>query len=314
LRGAQRRTPGREQVIQKILIPLDGSQLAEQVIPYAREIAFATGASLVVMSAVQEVGVWDAGLGVAAIEREETLAAAYLESQAEALRAHGLKAAMRLVRGPAADSILAVAADENADLIAIGTRGRSGLSRWVFGSVSAKVIESAERPVLVIRPPREEASLGKAQIKTVLVPLDGSEVAAGVLPFVANFAKALDASVVAYHAVTPLGAYPGFEAAQPAALGRIVEEAQEEARRMLGEVVSELESQGVKASLAVTVDLAVEGICRAAADIGADLIAIGTHGRSGLRRALLGSVADGVVRRSTLPCLLMKPPATGATV
>jgi len=87
---------------------------------------------------------------------------------------------------------------------------------------------------------------------------------------------------------------------------------QDDARKLLGRVAREMESRGVTASMVVTVALAVDGIIQAAEETGADLIAIGTHGRSGLGRLVLGSVADGVIRRSTIPTMLVNPKESAA--
>ena len=74
---------------------------------------------------------------------------------------------------------------------------------------------------------------------------------------------------------------------------------------MLARVANDLKGRGIEASALVTIDLVVDGIVRTAQESGADMIAIATHGRGGLGRAVLGSVADGVVRHSRLPCLLV---------
>jgi nucleotide-binding universal stress UspA family protein len=145
-------------------------------------------------------------------------------------------------------------------------------------------------------------------VKKILVPLDGSEVAMSILPVVEEFAKTMGASLVLYHSVAPLSAYPGFESAGAAALGEAVEEMQRQAREILARAAQEVKSRGVEATAVVSLGTTVDGVLRAADEIDVDLIAIATHGRSGLGRAVLGSVADGVVRRSAdVPCLVIRP-------
>ncbi len=291
-------------MIKKIVVPLDGSELAEGILPYVRELASRTGAEVVLLTCILGVGVWDATVMAPMLDKEEELARAYLDKKVVDLRGSGLNVLARIVRGPAAEAILAAAREDAAGLIAISTHGRSGLSRWLFGSVAGKIVQSTDLPLLVVRP-TEEQPRASVQVRKILVPLDGSEVAAAVLPFVEDLAKAMGATVVLFNAIAPMAAYPGFETAQPALVGRVIDEMQEDARQLLRRVAKEMESRGVQASMVVTVDLAVDGILHAAAETGADLIAIGTHGRSGLGRMILGSVADGVVRRSTVPCLLV---------
>ncbi len=292
-------------MIKKIVVPLDGSELAEGILPHVKEIASRTGAEMVLLTSVVDVGVWDATVTAALLGREEELAGAYLEAKAGELRAAGFNARARVLQGPAAEAILGAAREEAASLIAISTHGRSGLSRWIYGSVAGKIVQSTDRPLLVVRP--AEKAPASVQIRRILVPLDGSDVAEAVLPFVEDLAKAVGAAVVLFNAIPPLAAYPGFETAQPVLVGRVIEEMQDDARKLLSRVAKEMEGRGVTASMVVTVALAVDGIIHAAEETGADLIALGTHGRSGLGRMVLGSVADGVIRRSTVPCLLVNP-------
>jgi nucleotide-binding universal stress UspA family protein len=142
------------------------------------------------------------------------------------------------------------------------------------------------------------------------VPLDGSAVAESVLPFVEEVARLFGASLVLFHAVAPLTAYPGFETVQPRYIGEALDEMQDQARQFLTRVAKGVESRGLQVSMIATIDIAADGIVSAAKEVGADLIAIGTHGRSGIGRAVMGSVADAVVRRATLPCLLVNPART----
>ena len=292
-------------MIKKIVVPLDGSELAEGILPHVKEIASRTGAEMVLLTSVVDVGVWDATVTAALLGKEEELAGAYLEAKAAELRAAGFNVRARVLQGPAAEAILGAAREEAASLIAISTHGRSGLSRWIFGSVAGKIVQSTDRPLLIVRP--GEKAPASVQIRKILVPLDGSDVAEAVLPFVEDLAKAVGAAVVLFNAIPPLAAYPGFETAQPVLVGRVIEEMQDDARKLLSRVAKEMEGRGVTASMVVTVALAVDGIIHAAEEIGADLIALGTHGRSGLGRMVLGSVADGVIRRSTVPSLLVNP-------
>ena len=293
-------------MIEKIVVPLDGSTEAEGVLPWVRLIASRTGSEVLLLTSVQQIAVWDPALAITVMDREEGLALEYLERVAGDLSSSGFKAQSTVTRGPAAERILDLAEREGASLIAITTHGRSGISRWFFGSVSGKLIQSAPVPLLVIRSSEEaKASPPPPVVDKILVPLDGSAVAASILPFVEEMARTLQSSLVLVHAIAPLTAYPGFEMMQPAAIGQVLEEAQQEAGRMLARVANDLKGRGIEASALVTIDLAVDGIVRTAQESGADMIAIATHGRGGLGRAVLGSVADGVVRHSRLPCLLV---------
>lgn len=292
-------------MIKTILVPLDGSELAEQVLPYASELARRAGAELLLLTSIQPVGIWDATATAINWEREERLARDYLEAQKVRLEADGVKIRVQHRHGEAAAGILETAEEEDISLIAISTHGRSGISRWLFGSVADRIVQNSHIPLLMIRP--DDKTEPRTVFERILVPLDGSEVAASVLPFVEEAAKLFGASLVLYHAVPPVSAYPGFETVNPQIDGKVLTEMQDQAKDLLSRAAREIEDRGVHATVAVSIDLAVDGVLRAAKETGADLIAIGTHGRSGLGRMVLGSVANAVMRRSELPCLLVHP-------
>jgi len=288
----------------KILIPLDGSETAEAIVPFVQEIAAHTGAEVILMTAVQPVAVWDTTVTVTVLENEEASAVDYLKQVMARIAG---KQKCRVVRGEAAEAILEASDEEAADLIAISTHGRSGLARWLFGSTAGKVLERAKVPVLFLRPKTgQDKGAPGAVVKKILVPLDGSDLAASILPPVEEFAKMMGASLVLVHAVTPITALPGFETQAPAAVN-ILDEVQNHAREFLAKLVADVKTRGVEATGLVTIDDPVHGILEAADQTKADLIAVATHGRGGLGRAILGSVADGVVRRSAdVPCLVLR--------
>jgi nucleotide-binding universal stress UspA family protein len=291
-------------VFKKIIVPLDGSETAEAILPFVEEIAAHTGAEIVLVTAVQQVGVWDAALTLQVLDREDKSAVDYLTEQAKKVAG---KQRCRVLRGDAAEAILRAAEEESADLIAISTHGRSGLARWLFGSTATKLLEASTIPVLFLRPKTgEDKGAPGPLVHKILVPLDGSEVAMSILHTVEGFAKEMGASLVLFHAVAPIAAYPGFET-QSTAATTVIEEMQAQARQILARAMEDAKSRGVEATMVVSLDSAVSGILHAADEQKVDLIAIGTHGRGGIGRAVLGSVADGVVRRSAdVPCLVIR--------
>jgi nucleotide-binding universal stress UspA family protein len=291
-------------MFKKILVPLDGSETAEAVLPFVEEIAARAGAEIVLMTAVQPVAVWDSTITVTVLENEEASAVDYLKQVMAKIPG---KQKSRVVRGEAAEAILEGADEESADLIAISTHGRSGLARWLFGSTAGKVLESAKVPVLFLRPKTgEDKGAPGAVVKKILLPLDGSDLALSVLPQVEEFAKTMGASLILFHAVTPITALPGFETQAPAAVN-VLDDLQKQAQEFIAKVVADVKSRGIEATGLVSLDDPVHGIIEAADETKADLIAVATHGRGGLGRAILGSVADGVVRRSAdVPCLVLR--------
>jgi len=292
-------------VFKKILVPLDGSETAEAILPFAQEVASRCGAELLLATSVQQVGVWDAALTLQVMEKEEQVAGEYLEDQVGKL---GGKAGSRVLQGDAAEAILSCAENEGADLIAISTHGRSGLRRFLFGSVATKLLEASPVPVLFLRPKEghDKGAPGPV-VKKILVPLDLSDLSLSILPVVEEFARAMGASAVLYHAVAPLAVYPGFEATTVPALNDVTGELEKQAKEMLERTAREMKSRGLETTIVVSLDMAADGILRAGDEVKADLIAVATHGRGGIRRIALGSVADAVVRRSAdIPCLVIR--------
>lgn len=292
-------------MFKKILVPLDGSEAAEAILPFALEVAKKSGAAVLLVTVVQQVGVWDATLSLQVMDKEEQAAVGYLGDQVKTL---GGNVTCRVLHGDAAEAVLSAAESEKADLIAISTHGRSGLRRFLFGSVATKLLEASAVPVLFLRPKQgEDKGAAGPVIKKILVPLDGSAVAMSILPTVEEFAKTVGATLVLFHAVQPLTAYPGFEAAAMPSMGSVMDDLQAQARQILGRAAKEAESRGVQAEMIVCLDDATSGILRVGDEQKCDLIAIGTHGRGGLGRLVLGSVADSVVRRSAdIPCLVIR--------
>ncbi len=284
-----------------LLVPLDGSIAAEAVLPYVQLIASGTGAAVRLLTVIPEGE--DPSPAGGAFK--------YLESKAEELRAGSLTCSTNVVAGMEAQVILAEADARDADLIAMSTHGRSGLMRWVLGSVAQKVVHGGRRPLLLVRA-REAGEEPPARIERILVPLDGSPLSMGVLPYVEEMATALNAELVLYNAVLPLDIYPGPELT-PARVGSVIDDLLAHGQSFLAGVAKDIEGRSqVKVRCVVTIGFPVDEVLRVASDVKAGLVAMATHGRSGVNRWVMGSVADGVVRRSDLPCLLVRPSQVAA--
>ncbi len=295
-------------MIKSILLPLDGSRLAESVLPYASELGAKTGAELSLFTSIHQVDAWTGYLAQVDTGQQSELAAIYLKEKAEELRARGLKVRTDIAYGAPAETILNFAADQDINLIAMSTHGRSGITRWAFGSVADKVLHGTHRPLLLVRGAEQGHQTGV--ISKILVPLDGSKVSLAVLPFVEELAQKLGASLVLFHALPLLSTLPGAETA-PLYVGNMYETLQAQAEQLLGRVEKEVKQRGIEVSRLVAIGSEVTHIVQAAQETGADLIALSTHGRSGLDRWVMGSAAEGVVRRTTLPCLVIRPLEAG---
>jgi nucleotide-binding universal stress UspA family protein len=191
----------------------------------------------------------------------------------------------------------------------MGTHGRSGVGRWVLGSVADKVVHEAHAPVLLARPPKAGSPPRSSIVEKILVPLDGSELSQSALPLAETMAELLDASIVLFHAITPpVITFPGTEAItmnQP-----VWDGLRDDARKFLRSVGDQVSARGHRAEEIVSIAPIVDGILCTAENQSAGLIVMSTHGRSGVGRWIMGSVTDGVVRRSSLPVLAVRPAGT----
>lgn len=297
----------------QILVPLDGSALAEQALSCATMLAGGLPAELVLFRAVSVPSdvkdvldlahlPADAPLAPLAAEAED-----YLRQVASQLEQAGLSVRTMVRRGPAADAILDCVEQMGIPQIVMATHGYSGISRWVHGSVAERVLQLASVPVLLVRA-RESvtgASIEPHTCQRILVPLDGSPVAEQVLPTATSVARALKAKLILFRVPAVLTSMSlAGEGYMP--LDNIIETARLDAQQYLDHVASTIREQGIPASTATQVGGVANAIVEYAEENHIDLIAMCTHGRTGLARWALGSVADRVLRAGRIPLLLVR--------
>lgn len=291
-----------------LLVPLDGSELAEAALPLATLLVQRLAGRIVLFSAIEPADI--KGNDEGALRRyneREVEAREYLEKVAARLTTGGATASVEIRGGPADEEIEAAAIDLDAAFIVMATHGRSGVGRWFRGSVADKVIRRGSVPVLVIRPGDEPAP---SAITRIVVPLDQSELAEmAVLPAL-ELARAFDADLDLVH-VAPWVVAPYTRAPQSGyVLAEVEEDIEAEALRYVERV---REGTGyAKAHGAVLRGSAAEELATYARHSHADLIVMTTHGRSGFVRLALGSTADRVVAEGAAPVLLVRPLPAGA--
>jgi len=271
-----------------ILIPLDGSELAERALAPARRLLGADGEAVLVR-VVEETP---------PSEEEDALdaAEAYLKDVRTRLEGAGARVRATLVRrGDPAEQVLAAVDESGAAFVAMGTHGRSGVARLVRGSVAERVLRHCPVPLLLVNPHAAPAATGT--FERILAPLDGSETAAAVLPTVARVAKAFGALV------TLLRVEPFLYSPVPSP---VLESMWEPAKvaATLEPSRQRLEEQGVEAR--VEARYGVESAEILAAAEYSDLVVMSTHGRSGLSRWWFGSVAEQVLRHCSRPLLVQR--------
>src|SRR5690606_2906760 len=202
--------------------------------------------------------------------------------------------------------ILAYAQDHAPDLIVMGTHGRSGVDRLLLGSVAEDVVRLADCPVLTIRPDTEPAPLG---VRRVLAPVDFSAASWLAVAYAKHLAALTGAPLALVHVVETLPSY-GLVDIPPSFPPPSVE-VEAEAREALLDLAREAGGPPVEVVPHVVAGHPTIGVLEAAAALAPDLLVLPTHGRSGLKRLVLGSVAEQVVRRGPCPVLVVRGQGRG---
>jgi nucleotide-binding universal stress UspA family protein len=287
--------------LRSILVPLDGSPLAEQAIPVAVSLARQTGAkvrfatvepplSLAVMSpeAVDSHAL--------TLEEVREQLRRYLASKAEAVGiTHGVRTAIKVLRGIPAAALAGHADDQEIDLVVMTTHGRGGISRFWLGSVADQLLRRTTVPVLLLRPGDTSPP---TQFHRVLIALDGSSQSeAAVAPALMLAETTQGSRILLTQVIEPLPPLIGPE---------YEEEERREASGRLEHLAHSLRLRGVPATVRIAAGPGVaDQIRKLARAEEADLIVVGTHGARGVERLILGSVADKVVRAATQPVLVV---------
>jgi nucleotide-binding universal stress UspA family protein len=283
-----------------ILVPVDGSTLAEAAIPHALAVAERAH------SRVQFVFVYQDRFTLEPVE----LAWQYLlRLTARARERLGDSVSSALLHGPVAATLVKQARKIGADLLVMTTHGRGGLERAWLGSVTDQLIRRIGIPVLVVRP-GEGAATPEFEPTEILIPLDGSPLAEMATQPAAALARLWDAELTLVQIVypVPIAGEEGMAAGQDSdqELTAIAWESAEEYVRRAAE---RLRSSGAKSSGVALMGngLPAHQLRELALPGRVSLIAMATHGRGGIRRFILGSVADKLVRTAAVPVLVVPP-------
>lgn len=281
--------------MERIVVALDGSAESEQILDDVVRIA----GPEVGIDLVHVVPAFDrpiAGVGL----NLEDLASIYLESAAE--RVEGRKVRTFVLRGAPEEEIPKAALSLGADVLAMTTHGRRGLSHLLMGSVAEIVLRNAPVPVLMTRPglPRP-----RRPVERILVPFDGTTASAEVFETVRSFAAGRKVEVLLLQVVTPLLADSATLAFLPLPSDPAL---------TLADHVHRLQQQGLRVSPVVAHGDPATQILEQAGKLQVDLIAMSTSGRKGLSRLLLGSVAEQVVRRMDRPVVLHRVAPSSETL
>lgn len=278
----------------RILVPLDGSELSELVFPWVRLLASKGENQIELMRSyrpLQAAGVVTEITMVATEIVRDCGVAAHVKGELDRLaeRLTEFNVATSSVVGQAADSILR--SSDFADLIVMASHGESGVTRWLLGSITTKVVRASVKPVLVVTA-NPEAPPRVPKLEKILVPMDGSSTAEIALSQAVKYAQSFDAKLVLYESVhCREGRRDEDDWQCLLAEGYLREQAGALSGLEVETVVQE-SNQGV-------------GIVEHAEKLDVDMIVMGSHGRSGISRWVLGSVAESVVQKSSCPVMLV---------
>lgn len=262
-------------MIQKVLVPLDGSRLSEQVLGPVVKLLKKNGGQVILFHAVTPSEYFSVTASQY-VEQERRRSAAYLQEMAERIGREGIGVQERVATGEASREIVAEARRSRADLIAMSSHGRSGIREWAFGSVAERVLRTTNVPVLVIR-----GDVGRSyEARKTVIALDGSEESLEVVLPAAEIAAAFKGSVAIVHA----GKH------QPPSLP-------------LAEKV--LERHGIPFQARLLSGEPAPAILGAAQEEQADLLALTTTGKTNRDQIFFGSVAEEILKKSGRPLLVV---------
>jgi nucleotide-binding universal stress UspA family protein len=310
-----------------LVVPLDGSPFAEQALPVAVGIARRSGAAVRLVHVLPPV---PSIYGEAALfleddvearfrERRQAEQQAYLDRVAGRVRERiPGKVTTALGEGEVADLLLAEATRSAADLVVMTTHGRGPLGRFWLGSVADELVRRLPVPLLLARPQDlPGAAPEEVAFRHILLTLDGTPLAERMVEPAVALGALSDAEFTLLRVIRPVpvvgvpaaGGSMGEELA--GLLGRveqIQEQLRQEAATYLEGVAGRLRARGLRVQTRVAVDEQPgAAVVREAADPSVDLVALATHGRRGVSRLLLGSVADKVIRGAARPVLAFHP-------
>jgi len=309
----------------RILVPLDGSPRAERALPVAARIARASGGTIILATVVAlpiryESGDYDP-LSSETVDAECQDADMYLQQVSQLPILAGVVTKSVVKMGSPAPSLLEAIASHEADLVAMTSHGRTGISRWALGSVTQHLVRYTEVPVLVLREQGSNLAVPHPDIEhlfRVLVSLDGSPHAeVALVPAMEMALSITEKNQAGLHLLLVIPPYEVDQANMPEAL------ILDGAKAYLGEIAKRLQKEypGVTVTWSVGVGLDVaatiirvaengEDVEGAGVFGGCDVVALATHGRTGMARWALGSIAERVLYDTKLPILIVRPRET----
>jgi nucleotide-binding universal stress UspA family protein len=300
----------------RMLVPLDGSELAEVVLPYAKELAGRLDLELILLHVCEPHG-----------SESQFMCQSYIDHAAEMIKAQSREVQIKTgapeggkavevkgetVTGHPAEEILNYASGNNVDLILLATHGRSGAKRWVLGSVADKVLRASRVPIWLVRVAiPEKIVYDEWPKRSFLVPLDGSKMAESVLPHIEALAKQRGAQLVNVVLIRVVEE-PFITADYPESdwkehVKRIKDHFKKEAENYLAGVKKRLSAAGLNVITEVLMGKPADEIINYAHKNHPNLVIMATHGNSLASRWEYGSIADKVLYGVSSPIFMVRP-------
>ena len=301
----------------KVLVPIDGTDVAEGILPYVSQLARAAEIPVLLHTVVdtkafavpESAESFEPMPAINWTEVEANLrsgAEAGLNSTVQRLADEGLEAEATVTVGDPSEEIVKVASAAGCGLIAMSTHGRNALARGILGSVTDRVLHSSPVPVLTITPERASAHKKSEDTATkrILAPLDGSEFAERALSYVEGLARAMSLEVVLAR-VVPVE-HPAYSVSELGAiLPDFTEQRVQEAEKYLERTAGNLRNAGLAVQSQVLMGTPGSALVDFARQTPQSMVVMTTRGRSGLTRWVLGSVAEALIRASGDPVLVI---------
>jgi nucleotide-binding universal stress UspA family protein len=304
----------------RLLVPLDGSKLAEIALPYAEEMARHLGSEIILVNVRTPIEYIDKPeqreyLTIMATKTEQNIKKSTDRPQGEKVKvASAIIGSPGLLTHPA-EQILDYAEKENINLIVMATHGSTGIRRWALGSTANNVARAFKCPLLLIR--ANAGAPKSVHLNKILVPLDGSKPSEAVLPYIENLAAKLKTSINLLYVVEmlfhlypyaePVGYYGSAGVVKVPYTEEEMKPWKETGEKYIKSVNDTLTAKGIKTSYEVRVGSAGEEIIEAEGEVHPDMVAMSTHGHSGFGRFDHGSVTDKVLHAGNTPLLLVRP-------
>ena len=290
-------------MFEKILLPLDGSELAEGVLPYGEELARRLGSEMILFHVCHPENKQFCHMNQVYLDGMANIVRRRMMKR----RAKGgeVKVKSEVLLGEPVETICDYVEKNDIGLMVMGASGASGIKLWRLGSVCDKVFRTVPIPAMVIRAQKAEGR--KKLFNRILLPLDGSDASKAALPVAEELATKLKASVTLFRMARMPHIYGEGELVTNIDYARLEAAGEKQARTYLINVERELRQKGIAVTHNVVLgtDPANE-IIELSKKVNADLVVMSTRGRSPISRWVLGSTAEKVLRQGEIPLILVK--------